>query len=228
MALNAFPGRSSCKCSYLNNKNLQLIIPVVDIYDNYKYCGSHSRLRESESNVMSVIFDIFKSQVLSYLLIFHRTIRNSMIQILSGTIWYLTAPFPSYISLQSALYYHGMISQIPAVTYSVSPARTHVFKTSLGTFSIHHIDPSLFFGYAPVGKSGIKMAVPEKALIDFLYMRPAKSKLFRCLPELELPRKFNIKGVKQMIQRINSPGRRTLLEKRFQELIASHKKAVKM
>ena len=45
---------------------------------------------------------------------------------------YLTAPFPSYISLQSALYYHGMISQIPAITYSVSPARTHVYKTSLG------------------------------------------------------------------------------------------------
>ena len=132
---------------------------------------------------------------------------------------YLTAPFPSYISLQSALYYHGMISQIPAITYSVSPARTHVYKTPLGTFSIHHIDPSLFFGYEPVGKFGIKIATPEKALFDFLYMGPAKSKLFRYLPELELPRKFNVRGAQQMIHRISSPGRRTLLEKRFEELM---------
>jgi predicted transcriptional regulator of viral defense system len=90
---------------------------------------------------------------------------------------YLAAPFPGYISMQSALYYHGMISQVPAITYSVSPARTHIFKTSLGTFSIHHINPSFFFGYEPVGKFGIKMATPEKALLDFLYYGTGKVKI---------------------------------------------------
>src|SRR3990170_275365 len=129
---------------------------------------------------------------------------------------YLTAPFPCYISLQSALYYHGMISQIPSITYSVSPARTYVYKTPLGTFSIHHIDPSLFFGYEMAGKSGIKMATPEKALFDFLYMGPARSGLFSHLPELELPLKFSVRDVQQMIHRISSPGRRTATEKRFQ------------
>lgn len=138
---------------------------------------------------------------------------------------HLTAPFPSYISMQSALYYHGMISQIPAITYSVSPARTRVFKTPLGIFSIHHISPLFFFGYEPVGKSGIKMAIPEKALLDFLYMSPAKSKLFCSLPELELPRKFNSKLMRQMIKRISSAGRRTLLKKRLQELMTKVKKS---
>ena len=137
---------------------------------------------------------------------------------------YLTAPFPCYISMQSALYYHGMISQIPAITYSVSPARTHIYKTPLGTFSIHHINPTFFLGYEPVGKSGIKMATPEKALLDFLYLGPAKSGLFRYLPELELPQRFSVRVVHRMIQRISHPGRRTLLEKRFQELMTEHKK----
>ncbi len=137
---------------------------------------------------------------------------------------YLTAPFPSYISMQSALYYHGMISQIPAVTYSVSPARTRVFKTPLGTFSVHHMSPSFFFGYEQVGKYGIKMAVPEKALLDFLYMGPAKSKLFRSLPELEFPGKFNIRRARRVINRISSPGRRTSLEKRFEALMIRLKK----
>jgi predicted transcriptional regulator of viral defense system len=132
---------------------------------------------------------------------------------------YLTAPFPSYISMQSALYYHGMISQIPTVTYAVSLARTHIFKTLLGIFSIHHVAPSFFFGYEQVGKYGVKMATPEKALLDFLYMGPAKSKLFRSLPELELPKKFNFRNVHRMIQQINSPRRRTLVERRFQELM---------
>ena len=137
---------------------------------------------------------------------------------------YLTAPFPCYISMQSALYYHGMISQIPAITYSVSPARTHIYKTPLGTFSIHHINPTFFLGYEPVGKSGIKMATPEKALLDFLYLGPAKSGLFRYLPELELPQKFSVRVAHRMIHRISHPGRRTLLEKRFQELMTGLRK----
>src|SRR3954471_15510113 len=32
---------------------------------------------------------------------------------------YLTAPYPAYISLQTALFHHGMISQIPQVIYAV-------------------------------------------------------------------------------------------------------------
>src|SRR5512136_2244061 len=33
---------------------------------------------------------------------------------------HLTFPFPAYVSLQSALYLRGMISQVPSVTYAVS------------------------------------------------------------------------------------------------------------
>ena len=62
------------------------------------------------------------------------------------------------------------------------------------------------------------MATPEKALLDFLYLAPAKSKLFISLPELEFPEGFSIKNVEQMITRIESRGRRTLVEKKFKEI----------
>jgi hypothetical protein len=100
---------------------------------------------------------------------------------------YLTNPFPSYVSLQSALYQHDMIAQIPVVIYAVSIARTKRFATPLGTISVHHVHPSFFFGYKTTAKGDIKIATAEKALIDFLYFSPAKSKLFRSLPELEFP-----------------------------------------
>ncbi|MFQ5792640.1 MAG: hypothetical protein ACE5JI_19385 [Acidobacteriota bacterium] len=131
---------------------------------------------------------------------------------------YLTAPFPSYVSLQSALYYHGMISQIPRVTDCVSLARTRSYSTPLGTFSIHHVGPSFFFGYEEVGHKGVVMAMPEKALIDFLYLAPAKSRLFAALPELELPPSFSMRKAREMIGAVSSRARRSLIEKRLREL----------
>lgn len=133
---------------------------------------------------------------------------------------YLTAPFPSYVSLQSALYYHDMISQIPAITYAVSIGRTRRYETNLGTVSIHHIHPSFFFGFEPIGRSVSKIATPEKALIDFFYLSPAKSNLFRALPELELPKTFSTKKARKVISRIKSERRKNLVKKLFEELLS--------
>ncbi len=133
---------------------------------------------------------------------------------------HLTAPFPSYVSLQSALYYHGLISQIPSVTYAVSVGRTRLFRTPMGTVSVHHLQPEFFFGFEVMEPSGTAVATPEKALLDFLYLKPARSHLFRALPELELPRKFNIPAARRMIPRIPSIRRRTLVAQSFEALIA--------
>lgn len=131
---------------------------------------------------------------------------------------YLTAPLPSYISLQSALYYHGMISQIPAIIYAVSPARTRRFTTPLGTISIHHLPPDLYCGYEVIGAERLKIATPEKALVDLLYLRPAKSHLFRALPEIEWPDQFKPDTARRMISRIVSSRRRNMVRSYFEEL----------
>lgn len=131
---------------------------------------------------------------------------------------YLTAPFPSYVSLQSALYHHGMISQIPSVIYAVSPARTRTYLTPMGTVSVHRVDPSFFFGHQPAGKGPGKIATPEKALIDFLYLSPARTRLFRALPELEFPRGFKINEARRIIRRIRPVRRRNHVSRLFEEI----------
>lgn len=136
---------------------------------------------------------------------------------------YCSAPFPSYISLQTALYHHDMIMQVPSVIYAVSLARTKHYETPLGNVSLHHIDSSFFFGFELDPKSGIAIATPEKALLDFLYLSGAKSHLFGTLPELELSKKFSRRKAIEMINRIPSLHRRTLVRHRFDDLLKRSK-----
>jgi len=130
---------------------------------------------------------------------------------------YLTSPYPSYVSLQSALYHYRMISQIPSVIYAVSIARTKAYVTALGTVSVHHVDPSFFYGHRPAGKAGGKIATPEKALIDFLYLSPARTRLFQALPELEFPRGFKVNEARKIIRRIRPVRRRNHVRRLFEE-----------
>lgn len=131
---------------------------------------------------------------------------------------YLTAPFPSYISLQTALFYHEMISQIPHTVYAVSLARTCQYKTFFGNISIHHIQANFFFGFEIMGQ--VKLATPEKALVDVLYLTSAKSKLFKTLPEIEFPESFSLNKVNAIISKISSARIRTIVQTRLKELLA--------
>jgi predicted transcriptional regulator of viral defense system len=131
----------------------------------------------------------------------------------------LTAPFPAYVSLQSALYLHGMISQMPAVTYAVTLARTRRFVTPLGTVSLHHVQPAFFFGFEEADRGAGRLATPEKALVDFLYFTPARSKLFQALPELEWPKTFRVSAARAMVRRIEPARRRTLAARKLEALL---------
>lgn len=136
---------------------------------------------------------------------------------------YLTAPFPAYVSLQSALYFHGMINQIPQVIYVVSMGRTRRVSTSSGTYSIHRIAPEFFGGYRIDSKHDIKMATPEKALLDVLYLASARSLLFARLPELELPRTFNQRECRRWIAKIPAAYRRRMVVTRLEAILATRR-----
>lgn len=132
---------------------------------------------------------------------------------------YLTAPHPCYLSLQTALHHHGLLSQIPHVIYAVTTARPGVVKTPLGTFSFHHINADFFYGFQPEGAQGIPMAFPEKALLDIFYLSPAKSKLFACLPELDLSANFRKKVLRQLVHRMRTGKRKTLVLKKIRKYL---------
>jgi predicted transcriptional regulator of viral defense system len=137
----------------------------------------------------------------------------------------LTAPTPSYVSLQSALHHHGMIDQIPAVIYAVTLAPTREVQTPLGAVSLHRVTPSFFCGYEVHPVTGIKLAVPEKALVDVLYLRPARSRRFRSLPELELPRRFSVRRAMSLVAKIGSASRKTFVRRELERVLGEARAA---
>jgi len=114
-----------------------------------------------------------------------------------------------------------MISQVPKRIYAVSSARTQTLNTPLGAISVHHVKPSFFGGFEVNVRTGIAMATPEKALVDFLYLSPARSRLFAALPELELPKGFRRPLALKFTRLIDSACRRKVVSQRLDELLNS-------
>jgi predicted transcriptional regulator of viral defense system len=79
---------------------------------------------------------------------------------------------PSYISLESALSYYNLIPEGVFTTTSLTTRNTTSFSTPVGSFSFRNVKAQLFFGYRLLNIQGhtIKIAEPEKALLDYLYL----------------------------------------------------------
>ena len=134
---------------------------------------------------------------------------------------FITQPHSSYVSLQTALYHHKMISQMSSVIYLVSLARTERVDSEVGTYSIHHVLPEFFFGFESRSTTyGLfpKMATPEKAILDYFYLSQGKTRLFTKLPEIELPKGFSFKCANAMANKILSIRRKTLVLGKLEEL----------
>jgi predicted transcriptional regulator of viral defense system len=78
---------------------------------------------------------------------------------------------PSYVSLESALAYYGIIPEAVYSVTSVCSKKTSTFKTNISIFYYRKIKSRYLFGYKIIRKNQIpvKIADVEKAIIDFLY-----------------------------------------------------------
>jgi predicted transcriptional regulator of viral defense system len=129
----------------------------------------------------------------------------------------ISSPYPAYVSMQSALFHHGIVEQIPAVIYAATLARPRRVSTPLGVVSFHRIPPELFHGFE-VADDGAKIATAEKALFDVLYLAPARSRLFARLPELEIARDFRWAQLREFAKLVKSQTRRVYIERRIDEI----------
>jgi len=129
----------------------------------------------------------------------------------------LAAPWPAYVSLQSALFRHGLIEQVPEVLYAVTLGRARRIRTPSGALSLHRIPPALFGGYETTD-DGIQIATPEKAVFDLLYLAPTRSRLFVSVPEMEFPRSFRWGEVARWAKKIAGKSRRVFVERKLTAL----------
>ncbi len=84
----------------------------------------------------------------------------------------LTLRLPSYISFESALYQHGILSQAPQGALTLATIkRPEKINTPLGTIQYIHIKQDIFFGY-----DKNRLATAEKAWLDLLYIRSLRNR----------------------------------------------------
>ncbi len=79
----------------------------------------------------------------------------------------------SYVSLQSALAYYGLIPEYVPMITSVTTSRPGRWNTPLGNYEFRHIKPDMLFGYqlTDIGeKQQTFVASREKALLDLVYL----------------------------------------------------------
>lgn len=82
---------------------------------------------------------------------------------------------PSYISIHAALAIYGIIPESVTRITSVTTKRTTSYSNAFGEFCYQTVKSDLFFGYRQMqmetGGSYL-IALPEKALLDLLYLYP--------------------------------------------------------
>lgn len=80
---------------------------------------------------------------------------------------------PSYISLEFALSFHGIIPETVYEITSITPKSTRRFSMMGKNFSYHRIKKEAFGGYIPLKQNDavFLIAEPEKAFVDFVYLK---------------------------------------------------------
>jgi predicted transcriptional regulator of viral defense system len=128
---------------------------------------------------------------------------------------------PSYISLEKALSYYGIIPETVYTITSITTKSTREFMTPRATFSYQRIKKSVFSGYSPRKIEGVTVFIadPEKALADYLYFvdlgkislndrlnlgRVKKAKLLKFTLIFERPRMTEL--IKKIYAQYRKPG----------------------
>ena len=115
----------------------------------------------------------------------------------------------SYVSLQAALSYYGLIPEYVPVVTSVTTGRPETLSTPLGTFQYRHVAPAWFTAHHMVelgGGQSAFLATPEKALLDLLYLTPdSESAAFLDELRLQHTERINAEKLQDLARQLGSP-----------------------
>lgn len=108
---------------------------------------------------------------------------------------------PSYISLESALAFYGIMTGFSYQITSLTLKKTRAYTIDQKEYHYTRISPNLFWGWDK--KEDFLMATPEKALLDYLYL------CFKGLRQLDLEeldlKAVNKKKFKEYFKIIKNP-----------------------
>lgn len=115
----------------------------------------------------------------------------------------------SYVSLQSALAWHGVIPEHVPVVTSVGPGRRELVRNPLGAFQFQRLTPAMMFGYARIEitpRQYVFVASVEKALLDLVHLTPGSDSV-EYLRELRLqnPAAIRLSMMDELAQRSGRP-----------------------
>jgi len=133
----------------------------------------------------------------------------------------VAAPSPAYVSLQSALFRHRLIEQVPEVLYAVTLGRARRVRTRRVRCPCTGCRPPFSVGTRRL-MTGPRWPTAEKALFDLLYLSPTRSRLFNSLPEMELPKSFRWAEVARWTKKIAGKSRRAFVERKLKSLKLAH------
>ena len=126
---------------------------------------------------------------------------------------------PSYISLHSALAYYGIIPEAVARITCVSTNRTTHYENAFGEYSYQTVKPELFFGYEPRALPQgytYHLALPEKALLDLVYLYPQydteNEMLELRLDDYWMQEELNVIRLRDFAERANSKALQNRIE----------------
>jgi len=139
---------------------------------------------------------------------------------------------PSFVSLESALSYHGWIPEAVYTTTCATAKRAKQFETPIGMFSYERV-PSLDFytGVNRVVENGgvILIASPWRALADLMYTRRKKwNSLDDVQSDMRIEKETLVESnkshLKELVKRYPSSRVRTILRKLLKEVKSEKRK----
>ncbi len=138
---------------------------VFSVNDIFKIDRSFHRQRLSEWQKKGYIKKIAKR----YYIFTDLKIDESVLFLIANTIYH-----PSYVSLEMALSYYGLIPEGVYLITSITSKKRYTAHSILAQFDYYQVKPELIFGYQLMvcKNQNFKIAEIEKAVLDYFYSNP--------------------------------------------------------